>query len=132
MARLTDGTPTARLTLALDLAAIAAFIGVGLISHDEEPALRVFLRNFVPFSVAWIAAASVFHTYRSPRNAALLKTLVVAIPAGVVIRVLLVRDVTLTDTLTFIAVALLFATMFVGLGRVIASLLADRVFGWRA
>jgi hypothetical protein len=129
---LTDGTPQARLTLALDIAAIAAFILVGMNSHSDAAALSIFLRNFVPFTGAWLVIAAFARTYRPPTPRALLVTLAMAIPSGVVLRALWTRSWTASDVVTFMAVALLFASIFVGLGRVISAMLGARLFEERS
>jgi hypothetical protein len=132
MPRFTDGTPRVRLTLTLDLVAIAAFILVGMNAHSDAEALSVFLRNFVPFTAAWLVTASVARTYRPPTPRALLVTLVIAIPSGVLLRAVWSRSWTATDVVTFMAVALVFASIFVGLGRVISGMLGARLFGERS
>ena len=125
MVAITDGSPRARLTLAFDLIAIVAFIGVGMTSHHDDPAPSIFLRNFIPFTTAWLFAASAFGTYRPVSNRTLVRTLLVAIPAGVVLRVLWVRAWDLRDVVTFAAVALVFASVFIGAGRVVSGALGS-------
>jgi len=132
MPRLTDGTPHARLTLGFDVGALASFILVGMDSHSDAAALSIFLRNFVPFTGAWLVTAWFAGTYRSPAPRALLLTLVIAIPAGVLLRAAWTRTWSVTDVVTFMAVALLFASIFIGLGRVISSILGARLFGERS
>jgi len=132
MPHLTDGTPQARLTLGVDLGAIAVFILVGMNSHSDATALSIFLRNFIPFTGAWLATAWFAGTYRPPAPRALLVTLVIAIPVGVLLRAAWTRSWTAADVVTFMAVALLFASMFVGLGRLLSALLGARLFGERS
>jgi hypothetical protein len=127
--RLTDGSRQARLTLALDVVAIGAFILVGMDAHDDAEAWSIFLRNFVPFTAAWLVTAWFVHTYRPPTPRALLITMLIAIPCGVLLRAAWVRSSTATDVVTFIAVALVFASIFVGLGRVISATVGARLFG---
>jgi glycopeptide antibiotics resistance protein len=129
MARLTDGTPNARLTLAFDLVAIVAFIGVGMTSHHDDPAARIFLRNLIPFTVAWLVTAWFVGTYRPVANRSLLLTIVIAIPAGVLLRVAWVRAWDAGDLLTFAGVALLFSAVFLGVGRMLSTAIGDRLFG---
>ena len=129
---LTDGSAQARLTLVVDLVAIAAFIIVGMNRHSDAEALSIFLRNFVPFSAAWLITAWFVGTYRPLASRSLILTLVIAIPAGVLLRAVWTRSWTASDVVTFMAVALLFASIFVGLGRVLSSLLAPRLFGERS
>jgi hypothetical protein len=129
MARLTDGTARARLTLGFDVGAIVAFILVGMTSHHDDAALAIFLRNFVPFTTAWLAVSWIVGTYRPPANSSLVVTLLVAIPVGVVVRVAWVRAWDTGDVITFAAVALLFASLFIGVGRVLSTLIGSRLFG---
>jgi hypothetical protein len=126
--RLTDGSRQARFTLALDLVAIAAFILAGMNAHADDGAATVFLRNFIPFAGAWLVTAWLARTYRPPASRSLLITLVVAIPCGVLLRSAWVRSWTAADVVTFMAVALLFASIFVGIGRVIAATVGARLF----
>jgi Protein of unknown function (DUF3054) len=132
MPHLTDGTPQARLTLGFDVVAIATFILIGMGSHSDAAALTIFLRNFVPFTGAWLVTSWLAGTYRPPAPKPLLVTLVIAIPAGVLIRAAWTRSSTASDVVTFMAVALLFASIFVGLGRVISAMLGARLFGERS
>ena len=132
MPRLTDGTPQARLTLGCDVGALAAFILLGMSSHSDAAALSIFLRNFVPFTGAWVVTAWCAGTYRPPAPRSVLVTLAIAIPAGVLLRAVWTRSWTASDVATFIGVALLFASIFVGLGRMLSSLLGARLFGERS
>jgi len=130
--QLTDGTPQARLTFAFDIGAIAAFILVGVRSHSEAEAVSTFFRNFVPFTGAWLVTAWFAGTYRPPTPRGLLLTLAIGIPAGVLLRAVWTRSWTASDLVTFMAVAVLFASIFIGLGRVLSSLLAARLFEGRS
>jgi len=129
---LTDGSSQARLTLALDLAALVAFILVGMNSHSDAEALSIFLRNFIPFTGAWLVTAWFARTYRPVAPRSLLLTLVIAIPSGVLLRAAWTRSWTASDVVTFMAVALVFASIFVGLGRVISATVGARLFGERS
>ena len=129
---LTDGSSQARLTLALDLAALVAFILVGMNSHSDAEALSIFLRNFIPFTGAWLVTAWFARTYRPVAPRSLLLTLVIAIPSGVLLRAAWTRSWTASDVATFMAVALVFASIFVGLGRVISATVGARLFGERS
>ena len=129
---LTDGSSQARLTLAFDLAALIAFILVGMNSHSDAEALSIFLRNFIPFTGAWLVTAWFARTYRPVAPRSLLLTLVIAIPSGVLLRAAWTRSWTASDVVTFMAVALVFASIFVGLGRVISATVGARLFGERS
>jgi Protein of unknown function (DUF3054) len=127
--RLTDGSRQARFTLALDITAIAVFVAFGMEAHADAGAASIFLGNFVPFTAAWLVIARLARTYRPPTPRALILTLVVAIPCGVLLRAAWVRSWTTAEVVTFMAVALLFASMFVGIGRVVAATVGTRLFG---
>jgi hypothetical protein len=127
--RLTDGSRRARFTLALDVTAIAVFIAFGMEAHADAGAASVFLRNFIPFTSAWLATAWFAGTYRPPTPRGLIVTLLVAIPCGVLLRAAWVRSWTTAEVFTFMAVALLFGSFFVGIGRVIAATVGTRLFG---
>jgi len=132
MRRLTDGTPHARLTLAVDVVALAGFILIGVRSHSDAAAVSIFLRNFVPLTGSWLVVAWLVGTYRPPTPTALIATLLIAIPIGVLLRALWVRSWSAGEVLTFALVALLFATMLIGLGRAISAVLGARLFDRRA
>jgi hypothetical protein len=124
--RLTDGSRAARRTLVLDLLALAAFIVVGMRSHRVGSQAEVFLRNAVPIGAAWLVAAFVLRTYRPPSLLALLRTWIVAIPVGVVLRAWWVGSPVGDQILVFVGVALVFTLAFLALGRVAAALVAAR------
>jgi hypothetical protein len=130
--RLTDGSRQARLTLALDVAAIAIFVAFGMEAHADAGAASIFLRNFLPFTAAWLVTAWFARTYRPPTTRALFLTLVVAIPCGVLLRAAWVRIWTASELVTFMAVALLFASIFIGIGRTVAATVGARLFGDRS
>jgi glycopeptide antibiotics resistance protein len=132
MRRLTDGSPHTRLTLAVDVLAIAAFVLIGMRSHSDAAAVSIFLRNFVPFTGSWLVVSWLVGTYRPPTPIGLIATLLIAIPIGVLLRALWVRSWTAGEVLTFALVALVFATMLMGLGRAISAVLGARLFDRRA
>jgi hypothetical protein len=129
---MTDGSPHARLTLAVDVLALAAFVLIGMRSHSDAAALSIFLRNFVPFTGSWLVVAWLVGTYRPPMPIGLIATLLIAIPIGVLVRALWIRSWTAGEVLTFALVALVFATMLIGLGRAISAVLGARLFDRRA
>jgi hypothetical protein len=129
---MTDGSPDARLTLAVDVLAIAAFVLIGMRSHSDAAAVSIFLRNFVPFTGSWLVVSWLVGTYRPPTPIGLIATLLIAIPIGVLLRALWVRSWTAGEVLTFALVALVFATMLMGLGRAISAVLGARLFDRRA
>ena len=129
---MTDGSSNARLTLAVDVLGIAAFVLIGMRSHSDAAAVSIFLRNFVPFTGAWLVVAWLVGTYRPPTPIGLIATLLIAIPIGVLLRAVWVRSWSAGEVLTFALVALVFATMLIGLGRAISAVLGARLFDRRA
>ena len=129
---MTDGSSHARLTLAVDVLALAGFVLIGMRSHSDAAAVSIFLRNFVPFTASWLVVAWLAGTYRPPTPIGLLATLLIAIPIGVLLRALWVRSWSPSEVLTFALVALVFATMLIGLGRAITAVLGARLFDRRA
>ena len=129
---MTDGSPNTRLTLGVDVLAIAAFVLIGMRSHSDAAAVSIFLRKFVPFTGAWLVVAWLVGTYRPPTPIGLIATLLIAIPIGVLLRAVWVRSWSAGEVLTFALVALVFATMLIGLGRAISAVLGARLFDRRA
>ncbi len=127
--RLTDGTASARLTLAIDLTALVLFIAAGMRSHTAGTQAEVFLRNAVPVTVAWVGAAFLFRTYRPPTVPVLLKTWIIAVPIAVVIRSVWVGSPTGGRFLVFLGVALVFTLLLLAGGRVIAAVAGRRLRG---
>jgi Protein of unknown function (DUF3054) len=128
MRTLTDGSRVARAFLVGDLCGVVAFLVVGLDRHGEDDAARFFALAAI-FVSAWLVVGWVVGTYRPPSNGRLLLTLALAVPLAVVLRVWLVQFTDLGATVTFAVVALVFATLFVGIARVLVSLVA-RGQGW--
>jgi len=129
---MTDGSSNARLTFAVDVLGIAAFVLIGMRSHSDAAAVSIFLRNFVPFTGSWVVVAWLVGTYRPPTPIGLIATLLIAIPIGVLLRALWVRSWSAGEVLTFALVALVFATMLIGLGRAISAVLGAKLFDRRA
>jgi len=85
----------------------------------------------VPFTGSWLVVSWLVGAYRPPTPVGLVVTLLIAIPIGVVLRALWVRSWSLGEVVTFALVALLFATMLIGLGRAISAVLGARLFDRR-
>jgi hypothetical protein len=114
-----DTTPLPVLALVVsDAAALVVFVVVGMERHGETALATVFLRNAVPLVAAWFAAAWLLRPYRHPGLASLLRTWLVAVPVGVVVRSLLVGSPDEPGRfLTFLAVSMLFTLLFLVAGR---------------
>jgi hypothetical protein len=114
--------------VASDAAALLVFVAVGIERHGEAALVSVFLRNAVPLLAAWFATAWLLRLYRRPGLAPLLRTWLVAVPVGVVVRSLLVGSPDEPGRfLTFLAVSMLFTLLFLVAGRGIVWFAA----GWR-
>jgi hypothetical protein len=101
-----------------DVAALVVFVLAGMRSHHGGTYLEVFLRNAIPLLGAWGLTALVLHTYRAAGIGSLLRTWIVAVPAGIVVRSLWVGSPsTLADFATFLVVALVFTLLFLLAGR---------------
>lgn len=126
-ARLTDGSPRARLTLAVDLAALAVFVVVGMRSHTEGAKAAIFLRNAVPVGVAWLIGGATFRTYRGPSLRTLTKTWLVAVPVGLAVRTVWVGSPTGARIAVFFAVAMSFTALFLVGGRLLSAFVASKI-----
>lgn len=125
--RLTDGSRGARLTLAIDVVALALFVVVGMGSHHEGSQAAIFLRNFVPVTACWLLLSLVVPTYRPPRVSTMLLTWAIAVPAGLFVRSAIHGDLGDPDLPVFFAVALSFTLAFLAAGRLIAIVLTRRL-----
>jgi hypothetical protein len=125
--RLTDGTRAARVTLGIDVVALAMFVVVGMGSHHEGSQASIFLRNFVPVTVCWLLLALVVPTYRPPKFSTMLLTWAIAVPAGLFVRSAIHGDLGDPDLPVFFAVALSFTLAFLAIGRAVAIALTRRM-----
>jgi len=122
MRPLLDGTKLARAVLIGDVVALLVFLLFGISSHHEDAVSR-FLTLAVIFVGAWVGTAWAIGTYRPVSNGRLIANLAIAIPIGVLVRVAVVGSLTAGQILTFAIVALVFASIFVGLARVVVMVL---------
>lgn len=125
--RLTDGSPRARLTFALDLAALVLFVLAGMRNHRTGSQLDIFLRNAAPVLVAWLAMGLAWRTYRPISIVRLVATWITAIPAGLLIRTWWVGSPTGGRIAVFLGVGLAFTALFLVVGRVVSRLLGRRL-----
>jgi len=125
-ARLTDGSMRARLTLVVDLVALASFVAIGMRSHTEGAKAAIFLRNAVPVTVAWLICAAAFRTYRGPSLRSVVKTWLVAVPVGLAVRTVWVGSPTGSRIVLFFAVAMSFTALFLLGGRLLSAFAASK------
>ena len=121
MRPLTDGSKLARAAVIGDLVALLVFLVVGIETHAENLAAR-FAALAAIFLGSWLVTAWLVGTYRPLSNGRLALTLVLAVPLAVVFRAVTVGGISTSDLLTFMAVALVFCSAFVGAARVIVLL----------
>ena len=107
---------------AADLLALVIFVTIGLTAHGKSFSAGSYARDLLPLAGGWAFAALAFRLYRRPSWSALLKTWLVGIAAGVVVRSFVVSD-SVGKHAAFLAVALAFTLLFVLAARVSLSLL---------
>jgi hypothetical protein len=106
-----------------DAAALVVFVIVGLRGH-RVGAVEGFVRNAVPVLGVWFLVAWLAHTYRRPGWRSLVRTWIVAVPIGLLVRTLIVGSPNGVRVLVFIAVGLAFTLVFLVLGRLLVRLLS--------
>jgi hypothetical protein len=107
--------------VAADLAALFVFTTVGLLSHGFE--LAGYLRDFVPFAVAWLVVGLAVGLYRTGSRARLLLTWIVAVPAAWLVRALVLGHALDGSELAFLATSLAFTLVFVVAARLLVAAL---------
>jgi hypothetical protein len=123
MRRLLVGGPGAIWYALADAAALVVFVLIGLRGH-RVTTVEAFLRTAVPLLAAWFLVAWLAHAYRRPGWRSLLRTWVVAVPIGLLVRTLIVGSPNGVRILVFIAVGLAFTLVFLVIGRLLARLLS--------
>jgi hypothetical protein len=109
------------LYVAADLAALLVFVIVGLRGHRVAN-LDGFVRNAVPLLGAWLLVAWPLRTYRRPGWRTLLKTWIVAVPVGLLVRTAIVGSPRGARILVFVGI---------GLASTLVALVLARLFaGW--
>ena len=109
-----------------DAAALMVFVLVGIRSHHEVGALDLFLRNAVPLEGAWFVVSIVSATYRRPGIRTLLRTWVIAVPAGLVVRSVWVGSPSGSRLLVFVGIGLVFTLLFLLAGRGVVGVIDRR------
>ncbi|MGZ8594580.1 MAG: DUF3054 domain-containing protein [Actinomycetota bacterium] len=113
--------------VAIDLLALVVFVVAGMRSHHEGTYATIFLRNTIPLLGSWAIFSAVLGAYRYPGLGSLLRTWIVAVPIGLVVRSLWVGSPTgVGRSLTFLAVGLAFTLLFLLIGRGIVALVTGR------
>ena len=110
---------------AADGLALLAFVTVGLLSHDHALTATRYAHDALPLLAGWYGAAALFGLYRRGGRRALLLTWAVGIPAGVVVRALVLGRSASGKEAAFLGVALVFSGLFV-LGSRSALMLTRR------
>ena len=108
-----------------DAAALIVFVLVGISGHRAST-MEGFLRNAVPLLAVWFLVAWLAHSYRRPGWRSLLRNWIVAVPAGLLVRTLIVGSPSGVRILVLIGVGLAFTLVFLVLGRLLARLVSRR------
>jgi hypothetical protein len=114
-----------------DAVALLAFVVTGMRTHHEAGAATIFLRNAIPLLGTWFVVAALFRTYRRPGFVVVLKTWIVAVPIGLVLRSLWVGSPEGLRILVFLAVGLAFTLLFLLLGRAAVVVITGRGYPGR-
>ncbi len=109
--------------LAADLVALLVFSAVGASFHGVGVDGGLVARTFLPLALSWLAVASLTGTYREASWRALVRTWIFAVPAGILLRQLLLGRLTSPGTPTF----LLVGTISSGLLLVLVRLAVTRL-----
>lgn len=123
MRRLLAGRPGVTWYVIADAAALVVFVLIGLRGHRVST-VEGFLRTAVPLLGAWFLVASLSHAYRRPGWRSLLRTWIVAVPVGLLIRTLIVGSPNGVRILVFIAVGLAITAVFLAIGRLLVRVLS--------
>ncbi|HEX6581284.1 MAG TPA: DUF3054 domain-containing protein [Actinomycetota bacterium] len=106
-----------------DATALIVFVLVGVSRHRADT-LEGFLRNAIPLLAVWFLVAWLARTYRRPGWRSLVRSWIVAVPVGLLLRTLIVGSPNGVRILVFIAVGLVFTLVFLVLGRLLVRLLS--------
>ncbi len=114
-------------TLALvDAVSLLAFTLIGLNTHRAAITGQTLLRDLGPFLGAWFVLAPVSRIYRRPGWRSLLLNWVLAVPAGVLVRQLLLGRPLGRGTFIFLIAALAFTLLFLVVGRIVTLTIVRR------
>lgn len=127
MARGGGGADSPRARAASDALAILVFVTIGLLSHHRGLSLRGYARDVLPLAAGWYGAAALFHLYRARRLTPLLLTWACGIPAGVLVRALILGHNLNGGEAAFLAVCLATIGTLVLVGRATLRVASPRV-----
>ncbi len=113
---------TPALAALLDAAAILLFVSIGLVSHHRGLAPGGYARDALPLLAGWFGAALLFHPYAKAQFRRLLATWAVGVPAGVLMRALVLDRALNGKEAAFLGVALVTIGLFVAALRVVATM----------
>jgi hypothetical protein len=105
-----------------DALAIVVFAAIGQLSHHGGVSVAGFARDALPVLGCWLVAAWGFGLYRRPGATAFLRTWLVGVTAGVVVRAAILGRPIGGRELAFLFTSLVFVLLFVlafrAIGRV--------------
>ena len=97
-----------------DAAAIVVFVTIGLVSHHRGLNAAGYARDTLPLAAGWFGAAALFHLYGGHGRRALLATWALGIPAGVLVRALVLGHSLNGGEAAFLGVCLVVIGLLVG------------------
>jgi hypothetical protein len=97
-----------------DAAAIVVFVTIGLVSHHRGLNAAGYARDTLPLAAGWFGAAALFHLYGGHELRALLATWALGIPAGVLVRALVLGHPLNGSEAAFLGVCLVVIGLLVG------------------
>lgn len=112
--------------VAADVAALLAFVTVGLLNHHGGLSAAGYARDALPIVACWLLAAGAFDLYRRPRIGALAGTWLAGVTGGILLRQLVLWRADVDDAV-FLGVALCFTLLFVLVFRAAASIVDNLV-----
>jgi hypothetical protein len=109
-----------------DVVAILVFALIGLKNHKEGITAAGLARNTLPILGVWFAIAPRVGTYERPGVRTLVTTWAIAVPAGIVIRALILHHTVLSKQISFGIVALVATLVLLLAWRGLAAALSRR------
>jgi hypothetical protein len=106
-----------------DVVALVTFVLIGIRSHHVATPIG-FARNAGPLLAAWFVVARLTGAYRRPGFRSLLRTWIVAVPVGLLVRTALVGSPSGGGLAVFVAVGLAATLALLLLGRILVRLIA--------